>query len=119
LADRPDLSAGIRLVGGEPRFVQLYCEPGTGPGVADRLAIELGDRAWVRTREEAESAGWFGTGPIDDRVRPRFGDVLVAGRGLFTLVDSRWMSPAERGLIGYHGSLTPDEQQVPLIIHHG
>jgi arylsulfatase A-like enzyme len=117
LADRPDLSADIRIVGGEPRFVQLYCEPTTATGVAGLLAAELGDRAWVRTREDAESAGWFGTGPIDDRVRPRFGDVLVAARGLFTLVDSRWMSASERGLIGYHGSLTPEEQQIPLIVH--
>ncbi|WP_051267180.1 alkaline phosphatase family protein [Nakamurella lactea] len=114
LAERDDLSVGVRLVGGEPRFAQLYCEPGAGAEVAGRLATELGDRAWVVTRDEAERAGWFG--PVDDRVRRRIGDVLVAGRQRFTLVDSRFMTAPERALVGYHGSLTPDEQEIPLAI---
>ncbi|MDQ6658482.1 MAG: alkaline phosphatase family protein [Actinomycetota bacterium] len=112
LADRPDLATGIRMVGGEPRLAQLYCRPGTADSIAAGLSAELGEKAWVNTLDDAEAAGWFG--PIEPRVRRRFGDVLVAGRGLFTCVDSRFMSPSELGLIGYHGSLTPDEQEVPL-----
>lgn len=114
LAERPELADGVVMVGGEPRFAQLFCEPGAGPEVAARLADEIGDRAWVVTRDQAERAGWFG--PVDERVRPRIGDVLVAARGLFTFVDARCMSAPERGLIGYHGSLTPDEQDIPLAI---
>ena len=37
-----------------------------------------GPRAWVATRDEAIAAGWFGD--VDDAVRPRIGDVLVAAR---------------------------------------
>ena len=64
----------------------------------------IGDRAWVRTRDEAIAEGWFG--PVDDRVRGRIGDVLVAGIGPFTLVDSRTARPQVLALIGQHGSLT-------------
>jgi hypothetical protein len=114
LAEEPALAAGVQMVGGEPRFAQLYCEPGAGSEVAGRLAAAVGDRAWVLTRAQAEQAGWFGR--VDDRVRPRIGDVLVAARGDFTLVDARFMKPSERALIGYHGSLTPDEQEIPLMV---
>lgn len=112
LADRPDLAGDVRIVGGEPRLAQLYCQPGSADSIAAGLSAELGDKAWVVTLDGAEAAGWFGK--ITPRVRRRFGDVLVAARGLFTCVDSRVMSASELGLIGYHGSLTPDEQEIPL-----
>jgi len=115
LAEHPGLAAGIRVLGGEARFAQAYCEPGQARAVATRLADAVGDRAWVRTRDEAIEAGWFG--PVDDRVRPRLGDVLVAGIGPFALVDSRSATPHVLRLIGQHGSLTADEQLVPLLVH--
>ena len=114
LAEHPGLAAGIRVLGGEARFAQAYCEPGQARAVATRLADAVGDRAWVRTRDEAIEAGWFG--PVDDRVRPRLGDVLVAGIGPFALVDSRSATPHVLRLIGQHGSLTADEQLVPLLV---
>ena len=115
LAEHPELAAGVRILGGEARFAQAYCEPGQARAVATRLADALGDRAWVRTRDEAIDAGWFG--PVDNRVRPRLGDVLVAGIGAFALVDSRSATPHVLRLIGQHGSLTADEQLVPLLVH--
>ncbi len=121
LAERPDLSDGIAVVGGEARFVQLYCGPGGTPGdasaVAARLSEAIGDRAWVRTRQQAIADGWFGA--VDDRVIPRIGDVLVAGRGTFALIDSRTARPHVLALIGQHGSLTAQEQLVPLLVHSG
>ena len=115
LAERPELAAGIRVLGGEARFAQAYCEPGRARAVAARLADAFGDRAWVRTRDEAIEDGWFG--PVDDRVLPRLGDVLVAGIGSFALVDARSATPQVLRLIGQHGSLTADEQLVPLLVH--
>jgi len=115
LAGRPDLSLGVRILGGEGRFAQAYCGPGAAPGGAARLADALGDRAWVRTRDAAIEAGWFGV--VDDGIRPRLGDVLVAGIGSFALVDSRTAAPHILQLIGQHGSLTDAEQLVPLLMH--
>jgi hypothetical protein len=113
LADRPELRDGIEVLGGEPRLAQLYCHPGRGPAVAERLAQAIGPRAWVRTREQAIAAGWFG--PVEERVAGRIGDVLVAARGSFALVDSVVTRRHILALIGHHGSLTEAEQLVPLL----
>jgi hypothetical protein len=116
LAQVPELTEGVSVLGGEGRFAQAYCEPDADPAVvADRLRDVIGDRAWVRTRDQAVTEGWFG--PVDDRVRGRIGDVVVAGTGPFTLVDSRTATPHVLKLIGQHGSLTAAEQLVPLLIH--
>ena len=113
LADRPDLQPGIAVLGGEPRFAQVYCTTEAGPDVARRLAAAFGDRAWVRTREDAIAQGWFGS--VDGRVVGRIGDVIVAGDEPFAFVDSRKATPSELKLIGQHGSLTDAEQMVPLL----
>lgn len=119
LAAVPDLDAGIAVLGGEGRFAQVYCDPGATPdevaAVAGRLAGVIGERAWVRTRDQAIAAGWFG--PVENRVHRRIGDVVVAGRGPFILVDSRTARPQVLKLIGQHGSLTAAEQLVPLLLH--
>ena len=121
LAVRPDLSEGIAVVGGEARFVQLYCgadaSPGEAAAVADRLTDALGDQAWVRTRGQAIAEGWFG--PVDERAVRRIGDVVVAARGTFAMVDSRTARPQILALLGQHGSLTRQEQMVPLLVHLG
>ncbi len=119
LASLPDLSRGVAILGGEGRFAQVYCEPAAGPdevmAIAARFADVIGDRAWVRTRDQAIAAGWFGQ--VEDRVRGRIGDVIVAGIGSFALVDSRTARPQVLKLIGQHGSLTETEQLVPLLVH--
>ena len=113
LAEHPELAAGIRLLGGEPRFAQLYCDPGTASAVAGRMADAFGERVWVRTRDAAVREGWFG--PVDPRNTARIGDVLVAAAGPFALVDSRTAAPQVLRMIGQHGSLTTAEQRVPLL----
>ena len=113
LATVPALRDGIAILGGEPRFAQLYCRAGRSAQVADRVADAVGDRAWVRTRDRAVAEGWFG--PVDDRVLPRIGDVLVAARGDFALVDAAVTRRHMMALIGQHGSLTESEQWVPLL----
>jgi hypothetical protein len=113
LAAMPALREGIAVLGGEPRFTQLYCRDGQADAVAARMADAAGDRAWVRTREAAIADGWFG--PVDERVMARIGDVLVAARGDFAVVDSAVTRRQMLALIGQHGSLTEDEQLVPLL----
>ncbi len=119
LATRPGLWSRFRVLGGDGRFAQLYCEPGTPAEAIEDLSGQLADwigiRAWVGTRAAAIDQGWFG--PVEARVRPRLGDVVVAAREPFTLIDSRTARPQLLSLIGQHGSLTADEQLVPLLIH--
>ncbi len=112
-----ELVAGVRHVGGDPRCLQLYLEPGASP--ADREALAAAwrrseeSRAWIATREKAIAAGWFG--PVDPEVEPRLGDVIVAARKLVAYYDGRGGDTTGRSMIGQHGSLTSDETMVPLL----
>lgn len=109
----PGLMDDVVLIGGEPRFRHLYTEPGAAPSVAQRWQSRLGDAVVVRTREQAQAAGWFG--PVDERVRERIGDVVVAATGTSVcLVPSVW--PREARMKGHHGSLTADEMLVPCLV---
>ncbi len=113
LADTPSLRAGIAILGGEPRMAQVYCRAGRQRAVAAAMAEAVGDRAWVRTRDEAIAEGWFG--PVAPRVRSRIGEVLIAARGSFAVVDREVTHRHMLALIGQHGSLTEAEQLVPLL----
>lgn len=113
----PELIKGVRHVGGEPRCLQLYLEPGLPASAADDLAeswrsIE-GDRVWVSTRAEAIGDGIFGD--VDQRAVPRIGDVIVAARKLVAYYDSRDITMAGRSMVGQHGSLSDEEMRVPLL----
>ncbi|WP_151082547.1 alkaline phosphatase family protein [Nocardioides cynanchi] len=109
----PDLRDGVVLLGGEARFRHVYCARGAVTDVAARWTELLGERALVLTRETAIRRGWFG--PVSASVLPRLGDVVVACRddwGIFSSVDF----PYELTLVGLHGSLTPAEMRIPLMV---
>ena len=108
--DEPDLMAGVSALAGEGRFRQLYVDQDDPAAVAARWSDRLGERAWVRTREEAIDEGWFG--PVDDDLRERYGHVLVALRDDWAVMTRQF--PRELTLVGMHGSLTPAEMLVPL-----
>jgi hypothetical protein len=110
--DDPALMAGVSALAGEARFRQLYVDQELPSRVADRWRARLGELAWVRTRDEAIDEGWFAT--IDDQLRERWGHVLVALRGDWAVMTSAF--PREYTLIGMHGSLTPAEMLVPLLV---
>ncbi|MDO5626763.1 MAG: alkaline phosphatase family protein [Mobilicoccus sp.] len=112
LAHDAELATGVRHAGGEPRALQLYCEPGAATDVLATWRARLGERAWIAARSEAES--WFGG--VEDRVRDRVGDIVVAMRGTEAIVDSRTQRQEMRSLIGLHGSLTPEELAIPFLV---
>ena len=109
----PGMRDGVELVGGEARFRHVYCRPGAVEDVAAIWRTILGPNALVLTREVAIERGWFGH--VEDRVRPRLGDVVAACAGDTAIMSSKDF-PFERKLIGMHGSLTPDEMLVPLLV---
>ena len=108
--DSAELMAGVSALAGEGRFRQLYVDDEPVDSVAARWRAVLGDRAWVRTRDEAIEEGWFG--PVDPDLVERYGHVLVAMRSSWAVMTRQF--PRELSLIGMHGSLTPAEMLVPL-----
>lgn len=114
IEDVPGLAEGLELIGGEGRLRYLYTrEP---HAVAARWARIMGERAWVRTREEAVEAGWFGP-ELAPGVAERLGDVLVAARGDWAVMTRT--REREFALVGQHGSPEPDEMLVPLLVDEG
>jgi len=104
---------GVALIGGEPRMLHLYAEPGRADAVASTWREREQSRAWVMTREEAIDAGLFGA--VADEVRERIGDVIVAARGRYAYYDDRETDKRPQSMIGQHGSLTDEERTVPLL----
>jgi hypothetical protein len=111
--EHPELRAGVQLIGGEARFRHLYCSSRALDDVLATWRGFLGERAEVLARDEAIERGWFGT--VVPQVRPRLGDVVVAARGTTALI-SMTDFPYENQLVGFHGSLTPEEMEIPILV---
>jgi predicted AlkP superfamily pyrophosphatase or phosphodiesterase len=114
LDDFHELSHGVRIMAGEGRARYLYTQHGAEQDVLDAWRATLGDRMWIVSRDEAIEAGWFGPRVSDD-IRARIGDVIAAAFGPVGIFQ-RAVDAGQAGLIGHHGSLTPEEVLVPLLV---
>lgn len=116
VTDHPDLMAHVAGIAGEPRMSQLYVPGGDADlaqQVAERWREHLGEKAaWVGTRTEAETL----LGPVSPRAATVLGDVLVAMAGTWVVVDPRVHSESAIAMPGVHGSITPAETTVPLLL---
>jgi len=110
--DVPALREGVDLVAGEARFRHVYAKPGASDDVAAAWRELLGDRADVRSRQQALAAGWFGA--VDGRVQERIGDVVAVVNGPHA-IERRSAFPIETKLVGLHGAMTADEMLIPLL----
>ncbi|MEP6650953.1 MAG: nucleotide pyrophosphatase/phosphodiesterase family protein [Lapillicoccus sp.] len=113
LAAEPELSQGLRHIAWEPRATQLHVSPGAAESVAARWRDRMGDRAWVATRDELVTGGWFGS--VRPEVLARIGDVLVIMLDDGAVVDTVRMRPELVRLRGFHGSVTDDERAIPFV----
>jgi hypothetical protein len=113
----PGLREGVALLGGEARFRHVYCRAGAVDDVVAAWREVLGDRADVMTRDDVLARGWFGGDGhrVASTVRPRIGDVVAAARGDHAILATDAF-PYESRLIGMHGSLTPVEMLVPVLV---
>ena len=105
---------GVAQLGGEPRLLHVYTEPGADARLIAERWQELGGKtADVLTREDAIAAGVFGVVASD--VAPRIGDVLVAARGLWAFYDDTLSDKGPQHMVGQHGSITAEELMVPML----
>ncbi len=111
------LSSGVRLVAGEPRVRYVHTRPGA---VADVLAAwreVLGPAATVLTRDEAVATGWYGSVLPEHLLR--IGDVVAVCHDRYAILASGREPETIARLVGFHGSVTPEEMTVPLIVVRG
>ena len=113
LAHDPELTHGVRHVGGEPRSLQLYCEEGAAADVLQTWEQRMGSRAWVASGDAVVDEGWFG--PVRPQVRARIGDVIVLMKDNFAVVESGRTRPEVLALRGLHGSVTAEERAIPFV----
>jgi len=111
-----ELVRDVVAVAGEPRLTHLHVADGNADlaaEVAHRYRQVLGERAvWIGTREQAAEH----LGALSPRARGVVGDVVVAMAGTWVLVDPRVHSEPAIAMPGVHGSFTPAEVRVPLLV---
>jgi hypothetical protein len=105
---------GVAMIGGEPRMLHLYAEPGAAESLLEAWRSSESGRSWVASRDEAVAAGLFGP-VVDPTVRERIGDVVVAARAGIVYYDDRVADKGPQRMVGQHGSLTDEERIVPLL----
>ncbi|HEY4420051.1 MAG TPA: alkaline phosphatase family protein, partial [Pseudonocardia sp.] len=109
----PVLQEGVLLLGGDARSRHVYVRPGAIEDVIATWRSVLGDNAWVVPGDQAVAEGWFGE--VVPQLRGRIGDVVAAARGTAAVIRSV-AEPVISRLPGQHGSLTVEEQLVPLLV---
>jgi hypothetical protein len=110
----PRLRAGVEVVAGEARVRYLHVADGATDDVIATWRGILGDGAWVASREEAVATGLFG--PVAERHLARIGDVVVICRDRTVVQASRSEPAFLAKMIAFHGSYTPAEMQIPLLL---
>ncbi len=109
----PDVATHVSFQSGEGRFRWLHARPGRVDALAEAARAHHGGAAWVRHRDETVEEGWWGD-TVTDAARGRLGDVALVASEAVSFTD-----PADTGpfrLVGRHGSLTPAEMYVPLLV---
>ena len=114
LAEGDDLVDGVAVIGGEPRMLHLYAEPGRADAVLDGVA-RFGVRSILGHLARRGDRRRGCSGRSSPEVRERIGDVLVAARSGVAYYDDRLADKAPQRMVGQHGSLTDEERTVPLI----
>ena len=108
----PEVLSMVDFQSGEGRFRWLHALPGAAGELADAAKRHHGDVAWIMTREDTVSEGWFGP-YVNEAAMSRLGDVALVARE-----DVSFDDPADTGpydLVGRHGSMTSAEVYVPLL----
>lgn len=107
-----EMLADVVLQSGEGRFRWFHAAKGAIDAVADVARAEVGDLAWVVTREQTLDEHWFGPS-MAPTVRSRLGDVALVAHEPVSFYDAADTGPFE--LVCRHGSLTSAEVNVPLL----
>lgn len=114
IEEHSPLQRGVAAIAGEPRMLHVYLEdPALVDEAAAAWAAGVDGAADVLTRAQAVQSGLFGASPTAEATS-RIGDLVVPARGRWALYDAT-ADPRSQGMIGQHGSLSPEELRVPLI----
>lgn len=108
-----DVLGNCSMQSGEGRFRWLHARAGRARALYEAAVEHHADDAWVVTRDDVVSGGWLGP-VVREAARSRLGDVALVARTDVAFHDPHDTGPYQ--LVGRHGSLTPAEMLVPLLV---
>ena len=112
--DAGALTDGVAHVGGEPRCLQLYLEPGADiEAVLSAWHGAYSHVAHVLSREQVAQQSLLGK--VSDINAERMGDLFVIAYENVVFYDGRETNTAPQRMIGQHGALSTVEMDIPLI----
>lgn len=113
LSPHPEVMSSVRSQSGEARFRWLHAQPGAEVALYEAAVEHHSDVAWVVTRDRMLDEGWFGPKVLPAPLA-RLGDVALVARADVAFEDVADTGPFV--LVGRHGSMTPAEVDVPLLV---
>jgi len=103
----------LNFVGGDTRGLFLYLKTPTGlKETQSRLEQSLGDSCYVFTPEDLITAGYWQTLANQD-ISP---DLIVLAKKQVALYHRGFAKKKSLEMIGHHGSITPQEMSIPLLL---
>ncbi len=111
-----DVMAHVSYQSGEGRFRWLHARPGHARVLLEAATDLHRDTGWIVSREQMLDEHWFGPVVTED-AHARLGDVALVARDPVAYLDPDDTGPFE--LIARHGSVTPAEMRVPLLVARG
>jgi predicted AlkP superfamily pyrophosphatase or phosphodiesterase len=107
-----ELLGPVKVQSGEGRFRWLHCASRDLAGLIDTAESEVGDLAWVVSKEQMLDEAWFGA-TVAPPIQRRLGDVALCAHAPVSFYEEADSGPFE--LVCRHGSLTSAEVNVPLL----
>ena len=112
LKDYPAISdCLVRLPSLEPRVLNMFVKPGKEDVFEREFNSCFGEDFQLLTMDDALDMKLFGTGKEQSAFRSMLGNYIALATGDLSIyfTDENWVS--------MHGSMTPDEMLIPLIIY--
>ena len=107
-----ELLGPVTIQSGEGRFRWFHCAPSDIAGLIDAAESEVGELAWVVSKEQMLDEDWFGP-TVSPPIQRRLGDVALCAAEPVSFYEEADSGPFE--LVCRHGSLTSAEVNVPLL----
>jgi hypothetical protein len=103
-----------KFVGGDTRNAYLYFNGAQEASEAQEvLRGELGELCWIYTPQELVESGWLGQ--LAAAAAARVPDLYVLARKKVAIYHRDFSSPKSYKMVGHHGSISPEELQIPLL----
>jgi hypothetical protein len=118
LPEHPTLQETLLLPpAGESRAAYLYAKPGQKDALQGYVEEHLAEHFVLQETERALETGLFGpTKALSPHLRARLGDMLLIAKDDARLTRRAREKEGGTSLRGHHGSLTPEEMLVPLLM---